>query len=66
MRSGPSADTQRTVSGHSAGREVSFLDLVQEGNLGFIRAVSEVPSGQESFGEKRDARVREAIERAFD
>jgi DNA-directed RNA polymerase sigma subunit (sigma70/sigma32) len=47
------------------GRGVSFLDLVQEGNLGLMRAVSEVPLGQESFGEKRDARVREAIERAF-
>jgi DNA-directed RNA polymerase sigma subunit (sigma70/sigma32) len=47
------------------GRGVSFLDLVQEGNLGLIRAVSEVPLGQESFGEKRDARVREAIEQAF-
>ncbi|HVS04627.1 MAG TPA: sigma factor [Candidatus Dormibacteraeota bacterium] len=47
------------------GRGVSFLDLVQEGNLGLIRAVSEVPLEQESFGEKRDARVREAIEGAF-
>jgi RNA polymerase primary sigma factor len=47
------------------GRGVSFLDLVQEGNLGLIRAVSEVPLGQESFGEKRDTRIREAIERAF-
>jgi RNA polymerase primary sigma factor len=47
------------------GRGVSFLDLVQEGNLGLIRAVSEAPFAQESFGEKRDARVREAIERAF-
>src|SRR6266704_2529044 len=31
------------------GRVVSFLDLVQEGNLGLIRAVSEVPFEQESF-----------------
>ena len=47
------------------GRGVSFLDLVQEGNLGLIRAVSEVPLEQESFNQRRDARVREAIERAF-
>jgi len=47
------------------GRGISFLDLVQEGNLGLIRAVSEVPLDQESFGERRDARVREAIERVF-
>jgi len=47
------------------GRVVSFLDLVQEGNLGLIRAVSEVPFEQESFNERQDARVREAIERAF-
>jgi RNA polymerase primary sigma factor len=47
------------------GRGVPFLDLVQEGNLGLIRAVSEVPSGLEPFRELRDARVREAIERAF-
>jgi hypothetical protein len=38
---------------------------VQEGNLGLIRAVSEDALGQEAFSEKRDARVREAIERAF-
>ena len=47
------------------GRGVSFLDLVQEGNLGLIRAVSEVPSEQQSFNQRRDAWVREAIERAF-
>ena len=47
------------------GRGVSFLDLVQEGNLCLIRAVSEGPVDQESFGERRDARVREAIERVF-
>jgi RNA polymerase primary sigma factor len=48
------------------GRGVPFLDLGQEGNLGLIRAVSEIPFGQGSFRELRDARVREAIERAFD
>jgi RNA polymerase primary sigma factor len=47
------------------GRGVPFLDLVQEGNLGLIRAVSEDALGQEAFSEKRHARVREAIERAF-
>src|ERR1700704_1011884 len=43
------------------GRGISFLDLVQEGNLGLIRAVSEIPLGEGAFGEQRDARVREAI-----
>jgi RNA polymerase primary sigma factor len=47
------------------GLGVPFLDLVQEGNLGLIRAVSEVPFGPESFAERRDARVREAIEDAI-
>jgi RNA polymerase primary sigma factor len=47
------------------GRGVPFLDLVQEGNLGLIQAVSEVPFGQGSFGERRDSRIREAIESAF-
>jgi RNA polymerase primary sigma factor len=47
------------------GRGVPFLDLVQEGNLGLIQAVSEVRFGQGSFGERRDSRVREAIESAF-
>jgi RNA polymerase primary sigma factor len=47
------------------GRGVPFLDLVQEGNLGLMLAVSEVPFGQGSFGERRDARVLEAIDRAF-
>jgi RNA polymerase primary sigma factor len=48
------------------GRGVPFLDLVQEGNLGLIRAVSEIPFGQGSFRELREARVREAMERTFD
>jgi DNA-directed RNA polymerase sigma subunit (sigma70/sigma32) len=48
------------------GRAVPFLDLVQEGNLGLVRAVAEVPVVQGSFGDLRDARIREAIERAFD
>lgn len=48
------------------GRGVPFLDLLQEGNLGLIGAVSEIPFGQGSFRELSDARVREAIERAFD
>jgi RNA polymerase primary sigma factor len=48
------------------GRGVSFLDLVQEGNLGLMRAVSEVSSGQGSFPDLRDAQIREAIEDAFD
>jgi DNA-directed RNA polymerase sigma subunit (sigma70/sigma32) len=47
------------------GGGVPFLDLVQEGNLGLIRAVAEIPLSPTSFGEQRDARVREAIERAF-
>src|SRR2546422_3550000 len=47
------------------GRGMSFLDLVQEGNLGLIRAISQIPLAQGSFSELRDARVREAIERAF-
>jgi RNA polymerase primary sigma factor len=48
------------------GRGVPFLDLVQEGNLGLMRAVAEVPIVQGSFGNLRDARIREAIERALD
>jgi DNA-directed RNA polymerase sigma subunit (sigma70/sigma32) len=48
------------------GRAVPFLDLVQEGNLGLMRAVAEVPVVQGSFGDLLDARIREAIERAFD
>jgi RNA polymerase primary sigma factor len=47
------------------GRGVPFLDLVQQGNLGLIRAVVEAPLSQGPFGEQRDARVREAINRAF-
>lgn len=47
------------------GRGVPFLDLVQEGNLGLMRAVAEGPVWQGSFGDLRDARIREAIERAF-
>jgi hypothetical protein len=45
---------------------VPFLDLVQEGNLGLMRAVAEGPVVLGSFGDLRDARIREAIERAFD
>ena len=47
------------------GRGVAFLDLVQEGNLGLIGAVSQIALDEGSFSELRDARVREAIERAF-
>jgi len=47
------------------GRGVAFLDLVQEGNLGLIGAVSQIALEEGSFSELRDARVREAIERAF-
>ena len=47
------------------GRGLPFLDLVQEGNLGLIRAVSDVRLRAASFGEQRDARLREAIERAL-
>jgi len=47
------------------GRGFPFLDLVQEGNLGLMRAVSEARLGAVSFGERRDARVREAIERVM-
>src|SRR6266550_809050 len=42
------------------GRGVAFLDLVQEGNLGLIGAVSQIALEEGSFGELRDARVREA------
>jgi RNA polymerase nonessential primary-like sigma factor len=48
------------------GRGVPLLDLVREGNLGLMRAVAEGPAVQGSFGDLRDARIREAIERAFD
>lgn len=47
------------------GRGIALLDLVQEGNLGLMRAVSEVPFRPGSFGERRHARVVEAIERAL-
>ena len=47
------------------GRGVAFLDLVREGNLGLIGAVFQIAFEEGSFSELRDARVREAIERAF-
>jgi RNA polymerase primary sigma factor len=53
------------IARHFVGRGVPFLDLVQEGNLGLIRAVAEAPLSQGSFREQRDQRVREAIESAF-
>jgi DNA-directed RNA polymerase sigma subunit (sigma70/sigma32) len=44
----------------------AVLDLVQEGDLGLMQAVAEVPIVQGSFGNLRDARLRKAIERALD
>ena len=47
------------------GRGVAFLDLVQEGNLGLIGAVSQIAVEEGSFSELRDARGRRASARTM-
>lgn len=47
------------------GRGRPFLDLVQDGNIGLVRAVHETASSDQPFGSIRDLRIREAIEQAF-